>query len=105
MAILLLIVHKKLACTSLPVCRVDVALFPELEDTVNNTWTEISNDGVNVDVRMCKECRSTVFGRRDFAATLNQKPPDVKAFENLIQFEAGIKSMLPRFQRLLVVLQ
>ena len=105
MAILSLIVRKRSACTSLLVCRLDVALFPELEDVVNNAWTEKSTDGVNVDVRMCKECRSTVFGRRDFAATLNQKPPDVKAFENLLQFEAGIKSMLPRFQRLLVVLQ
>ena len=54
---------------------------------------------------MCKECRSKIFGRRDFAAILHQKPADVKAYEILIQFEEGIQSMLPRFQRLLVALQ
>ena len=66
---------------------------------------EKATGGVNVDVRMCKECRSTIFGRRDFASALNHKPPDVKAYENLVQFEGGIKSMLPRFQRLLIMLQ
>ena len=66
---------------------------------------EKATGGVNVDVRMCKDCRNTVFGRQDFAATITQKPPDVRAYENLVQFEGGIKSMLPRFQRLLLVLQ
>ena len=60
---------------------------------------------MNVDVRMCQECRSTIFGRRDFASTLHLKPVDVKAYENLVQFEGGIRSMLPRFQRLLITLQ
>ena len=66
---------------------------------------EKANGHVSVDIRMCKGCRNTVFGRRDLADALLQKPPDVRAYENLIQFEGGIRSMLPRFQRLLVALQ
>lgn len=58
-----------------------------------------------VDIRMCKDCRATLFTRRDFAAALSQKPPDLRAYENLVQFERGIRSMLPRFQRLLLALQ
>ena len=60
---------------------------------------------VAVDVRMCKDCRHTVFSRSDFAAALAHKPPDVKAYENLVQFERGIRLMLPKFQRLLTLLQ
>lgn len=54
---------------------------------------------------MCRDCRATVFSRRDFASTLALKPPDVRAYENLIQFERGIRLMLPKFQRLLTTLQ
>lgn len=60
---------------------------------------------VSVDVRMCRDCRTTVFSRRDFASTLTHKPPDVRAYENLIEFERGIRLMLPKFQRLLTTLQ
>lgn len=67
--------------------------------------TEKAVRQVGVDVRMCKECRATVFSRSDFAAALAHKPPDVRAYENLVQFERGIRIMLPRFQRLLMVLQ
>ena len=56
-------------------------------------------------MRMCKDCRTTVFSRSDFRATLTHKPPDQRAYENLIQFERGIRLMLPKFQRLLMVLQ
>ncbi len=67
--------------------------------------TEKAVAEVGVDVRMCKDCRTTVFSRSDFAASLAHKPPDVKAYENLVQFERGIRLMLPKFQRLLMVLQ
>lgn len=60
---------------------------------------------ISVDVRMCKDCQTTLFSRSDFAATVVHKPPDTRAYENLVQFEQGIRSMLPRFQRLLVILQ
>lgn len=67
--------------------------------------TEKIGGQIGVDIRMCKDCRSTVFGRRDFAAALSQKPPDVRAYQSLVEFERGIRSMLPRFQRLIVALQ
>ena len=67
--------------------------------------TEKANGQVGIDVRMCKDCRTTVFSRSDFRATLAHKPLDQRAYENLIQFERGIRLMLPKFQRLLMVLQ
>lgn len=67
--------------------------------------TEKAIGQVEVDLRMCKECRSTVFSRSDFAAALAYKPPDVRAYENLVQFQRGIQLMLPKFQQLLMILQ
>ena len=67
--------------------------------------TEKALGQVAVDVRMCKDCRTTVFSRSDFQEGLAQKTPDVRAYENLVQFERGIRLMLPKFQRLLMVLQ
>lgn len=66
---------------------------------------ENANGEVAVDIRMCKDCRKTVFSKQDFAASIAHKPPDVKAYENLAQFERGIRLMLPKFQRLLQALQ
>ena len=67
--------------------------------------TEKAVGEVGVDVRMCNDCRHAVFSRNDFTASILHKPPDVKAYENLVQFERGIRLMLPKFQRLLMVLQ
>ena len=63
------------------------------------------NDLVNVDVRLCKECKATLFNHRDFKADVSRKPPEVKAYENLVQFERGIRLHLPKFQKLLTALQ
>lgn len=54
---------------------------------------------------MCKDCKSTVFSRKEFEAENNIKPADQRAYENLLQFEKGIRSMLNIFQRSLVLLQ
>ncbi|KAL8723340.1 MAG: hypothetical protein Q9225_000323 [Loekoesia sp. 1 TL-2023] len=70
-----------------------------------NNASENASGEVGLDVRMCKECRKTVFSKQDFAASLAHKPPDVRAYENLVQFERGIRLMLPKFQRLLQALQ
>ncbi|MCJ1370532.1 carboxypeptidase Y-deficient [Loxospora ochrophaea] len=67
--------------------------------------TEKATEEVNVDVRMCKECNHTIFSKRDLTSELATKPPDVRAYENLVQFERGIRLMLPKFQRLLLALQ
>ncbi|KAJ5639148.1 uncharacterized protein N7484_007010 [Penicillium longicatenatum] len=60
---------------------------------------------INVDIRLCKDCKTTLFDKRDFQEDLSRKPPEVRAYENLVQFERGIRLHLPRFQRLLAALQ
>ncbi|KAI9833919.1 MAG: hypothetical protein M1819_003428 [Sarea resinae] len=60
---------------------------------------------ISLDIRMCKECKNVVFSKRDFANELARKPPDLRAYETLIQFERGIRLMQPKFQRLLTALQ
>ncbi|OGM40127.1 vacuolar segregation protein (Pep7) [Aspergillus bombycis] len=74
---------------------------------LSKTSTEKSSnmDMMNIDVRLCKECRATLFDRRDFEADLIRKPPDLRAYENLVQFERGIRILLPKFQKLLTALQ
>ena len=39
------------------------------------------------------------------AAELAKQPLDVRAYENLAQFERGIRLLLPKFQNLLSALQ
>lgn len=54
---------------------------------------------------MCKDCKTTVFSRKDFEAENAHKPPDQRAYENLLEFEKGIRMVLANFQRSLVQLQ
>lgn len=54
---------------------------------------------------MCKDCQQTIFSKSDFARELAFRPPDQRAYDNLTQFEHGIRLLLPKFQRLLVALQ
>ena len=54
---------------------------------------------------MCKDCQHTIFSKADFARELALRPPDQRAYENLVQFERGIRLLLPKFQRLLSALQ
>lgn len=60
---------------------------------------------VPVSVRLCKDCRHTLFAKHDFEAALAQKPPDQVSYENLSAFQRGIRLLLPRFQTLLQALQ
>ncbi|KAJ5293655.1 hypothetical protein N7508_008476 [Penicillium antarcticum] len=60
---------------------------------------------INIDVRLCKDCKATLFDRRDFKADITRKPSEIRAYENLTQFERGIRLHLPRFQKLLASLQ
>jgi rabenosyn-5 len=60
---------------------------------------------LSLDIRMCRDCNTTVFSKKDFAAEVSHKPPDQRAYENLLQFEKGIRLLLPNFQRLLFALQ
>lgn len=54
---------------------------------------------------MCRDCKHTLFSKSDFARELAQKPPVQRAYENLQQFERGIRLLMPKFQRLLITLQ
>lgn len=54
---------------------------------------------------MCRDCRTTLFSKRDFAASIAHKPPDQRAYETLGKFERGIRQLLPSFQRALYALQ
>ena len=56
-------------------------------------------------MRMCKDCQRTIFSKADFARELASNPPDQRAYQNLLQFEHGIRLLLPRFQKLLLTLQ
>lgn len=72
---------------------------------MTNQMTEKAIGEISIDVRMCRDCRTTIFKRRDFAFEIATKPPDTRAYENLVQFERGIRLMLPKFQHLLQTLQ
>lgn len=63
------------------------------------------NTHINLDIRMCRDCKSTIFSKKDFALETTHKPPDQRAYENLLQFEKGIRVLLPNFQKLLIALQ
>lgn len=60
---------------------------------------------VSVDIRMCRDCKTTIFSKRDFAESIAQKPPDQRAYETLRQFERGIHQLMPTFQRAMMALQ
>ncbi|KAI1134707.1 VAC1 protein [Hypoxylon sp. FL0543] len=60
---------------------------------------------ISVDIRMCQDCKSTIFSKRDFMESIVHKPPDQRAYETLKQFERGIQLLLPTFQRALLPLQ
>ncbi|KAK0732216.1 FYVE zinc finger-domain-containing protein [Lasiosphaeris hirsuta] len=63
------------------------------------------NGQMSIDVRMCRDCKSTIFSHRDFAESIAHKPPDQRAYETLRQFERGIRMLMPSFQRTLLALQ
>ncbi|KAF4981278.1 hypothetical protein FZEAL_2904 [Fusarium zealandicum] len=73
--------------------------------TTEKTPSTANPGQVSVDIRMCRECKHTIFSARDFAASLHHKPPDQRAYETLRQFERGIRQLLPSFHRVLLNLQ
>lgn len=59
----------------------------------------------SLDIRICRDCKATIFSKRDFAASIAHKPPDQRAYETLRQFERGIRQLMPSFQRTMMALQ
>lgn len=70
-----------------------------------NSLAEKASGQVAVDVRMCKDCQRTIFSKADFKRQLEAQPTDQRAYQNLLQFEHGIRLLLPKFQRLLMAFQ
>ncbi|ORY70483.1 FYVE zinc finger-domain-containing protein [Pseudomassariella vexata] len=66
---------------------------------------DVSRDSISVDIRMCRDCKFTIFAKRDFMESIVHKPPDQRAYETLRQFQRGITQLLPSFQRALLPLQ
>ncbi|KAJ4308153.1 carboxypeptidase Y-deficient [Neodidymelliopsis sp. IMI 364377] len=77
----------------------------EIGLNINPKKSEKATDQVSVDIRMCKDCNHTLFSRSDFEREMAERPKDQRAYENLAQFERGIRLLLPRFQKLLQALQ
>ena len=69
------------------------------------TATEKAAGQVPIDVRLCKECNSTLFSRRDFDLETQKIDLSTRAYSNLTQFEHGIRMLMPKFQKLLDMLQ
>ena len=70
-----------------------------------STQAEKGDGPIGIDIRMCKDCQHTAFSKREIAEEITKKPPDVRAYDNLMQFERGIRLLLPKFQSLLAALQ
>ncbi|KAK1823485.1 carboxypeptidase Y-deficient [Friedmanniomyces endolithicus] len=74
-------------------------------DIITDIISEKGTGKIAVNIRLCKDCQRTIFSKADFARVLAAQTPDQRAYQNLVQFEHGIRLLLPRFQRLLLVLQ
>ncbi|CUS09117.1 unnamed protein product [Tuber aestivum] len=83
-------------------CSSDVGLNVS---AMTNALSEKALNEMSIDVRICRACRITVFSKRDFALDLAKTPQDARAYQTLVQFEQGIKNMMPRFQKLLAEIQ
>lgn len=94
-------------------CSVEIGLSVAVDRTPSQTQSprnmtrvpKLPQRQVNVDVRLCRDCRTTLYDRRDFEEEITREPPDLRAYRNLRQFESGIRALLPRFQKLLNILQ
>lgn len=84
-------------------CSEEVGL--DVARTTINTEKPPGNATTTLDIRMCRDCKSTIFSHRDFAASIAHKPPDQRAYETLRQFERGIRMLMPSFQKALLALQ
>lgn len=78
---------------------------PVSNGTGNEKPDRPKSSQIGVDVRMCRDCKHTIFAKRDFQEAVTLKPPDQRAYETLRQFERGIRLLMPSFQRALVALQ
>ncbi|KAI1738657.1 FYVE zinc finger protein [Xylaria scruposa] len=84
-------------------CSSEVGL--NVANTSSAPSEKAEGGSVHIDIRMCRDCKSTIFAKRDFIESIMRKPPDQRAYETLRQFERGIELLLPTFRRALIPLQ
>jgi len=65
-----------------------------------NAAAQHLSGSISIDVRMCRDCKTTIFSKKDFEDELSKKPPDQRAYENLLQFEKGIRILLASFSEI-----
>ncbi|KAI5839351.1 hypothetical protein DFP73DRAFT_502140 [Morchella snyderi] len=73
--------------------------------TTTNLLSEKPPNDLSLDLRICTTCNTTVFSKRDFALSTTRSHPSTRTYSALVQFQTGIKTMMPRFQHLLAALQ
>ncbi|XXG95241.1 hypothetical protein Hte_001501 [Hypoxylon texense] len=96
----------RVVCADLPTgCSSEIGLNVANPSTPASEKPRGGGSPISVDVRMCRDCKFTVFSKRDFIESIMHKPPDQRAYETLKQFERGIQQLLPTFQRALLPLQ
>ncbi|KAL2163871.1 hypothetical protein VTH06DRAFT_3081 [Thermothelomyces fergusii] len=78
---------------------------PNVIGTTEKSTSDPENGHVSLDIRMCCECKRTIFSHRDFLESIRHRPPDQRAYETLRQFERGIRMLLPLFHKALQALQ
>ncbi|KAK4121508.1 hypothetical protein N657DRAFT_647672 [Parathielavia appendiculata] len=87
-------------------CSSEVGLNVENPTVIPTSEKQAPANGqVSIDVRMCCECKHTIFSHRDFIESIKHRPPDQRAYETLRQFERGIHMLLPSFHKSLQALQ
>ena len=79
--------------------------FFSANSTPPHTEKPNSSPNIPLDIRLCKDCNHTLFSLRDFQNDISTIPPSVRSYNNLVQFERGIRLLFPRFQKLLLALQ
>ncbi|KAJ2900248.1 hypothetical protein MKZ38_002530 [Zalerion maritima] len=96
----------RVVCSDLQTsCSVDIPLTVSVSPSLPSEKPSGNNESMDLNVRMCRECRHTVFSKRDFLASVCHKPPDQRAYETLQQFEKGIRLLMPTFHKVLAPLQ
>ncbi|KAK9468480.1 FYVE zinc finger-domain-containing protein [Lipomyces arxii] len=89
----------KVVCSSPDTsCSSKILLDNEL---LSSYLPEKVDDSISVNIRVCKDCRSVVFGMREFAKDVARRPKFVEVYANMVEFKRGIEMLLPRFQKLL----
>lgn len=94
----------KVVCAShLTECSKDVQLSV-LSEKLHNGVAHVPSQS-DISVRICKDCKDTVFAKQNFNAQLNAPKPQVlKYFEALERLRKSIELIFPKFQAMLVAI-